>query len=129
MKSFLAAALALGAMVTAVQAQQAVTVQAGKRTLIANQGSYSVLGCHSAAVPEAKVVSAPANGKTEVAMEPKVVNAGRCGPITIYYRTVYYTPRSGFRGTDQVVVEFYSEVFAESSRQTSRRQLVNINVR
>lgn len=109
--------------------ERTVNIAGGKRTLIASLGSYSTLGCQSAAVPEAKTVSAPTNGKLEFAMEPKVANVGRCGPITIYYRNVYYTPRSGYRGTDRVVVDFYSSVFAESSRQTSTRQSVNINIR
>lgn len=129
MKNVLAAALALGAMVTAVQAQQAVTVQAGKRTPIGYFALYSPVDCAAMAYPESKIANPSTHGKIEVVAERRVVSGPQCKPFSMPVQMIYYTPKAGFRGRDEAAVDFFYNAFVESPRPVSQRRSYRITVR
>lgn len=120
---------ALLLVTSATNAQEAVNVPAGKRTLVGEFALYNTASCAGSAVPEAKLGTAPKNGKLEFAMEQRRGNAGRCGNITIWSRTVYYTPNPGFRGQDSATVYFVYELFGEGSEFGNQSRTYSINVR
>lgn len=114
---------------TVAQAQQVVNVPAGKRTLIGTFSLYNSESCTSGAIPEARVSSAPSNGKIDFVMEQRRINAGRCGGMMAWARAVYYTPKPGFRGQDETTVNFIYEVFSDGPERGNQSNTYRMNVR
>lgn len=129
MRHILGAALALSATVFAAQAQEAVNVPAGKRTLIGQFALYSTGTCAGMAVAEARIGTAPKHGKLEFVMEQRRINAGRCGTIEAWSRTIYYTPNPGFKGQDSATVNFVYELFNDGPERGNQSNTYLINVR
>ncbi|MCA0401771.1 MAG: hypothetical protein LCH38_13250 [Proteobacteria bacterium] len=126
----LAAAFFLGNLChVAVAETISVNVPAGKRSAVTSFGSYSIDECTGAAVPEGRISRQPANGKLEVVEERRPMKAGRCGTIMANVLVVYYTPKAGFRGSDEGTVDFTSQIVMESSQIRSRSLYLTISVK
>lgn len=128
MRTILGAALALGALVSATQAQESVKVQAGKRTPIGFFALYSPVECAAMAFPESKIANAPSNGKIEIVTESRVVTGPQCKPFSMPVQMIYYMPKAGFRGQDEAAVDFFYNAFVESPRPVSQRRSYRITV-
>ncbi len=76
-----------------------------------------------------RIAEQPKNGKIELAQERQNFDGGRCKGVQIYYRTVYYTPKPGFRGTDTMSFDFIFSRFTDAPGDTSRRQSTTVTVR
>lgn len=100
-----AACLAIGG-VSASARDLTLTIQADKRTLISSFAMFDSESCTSGEIPVGRAVVAPRNGKIEILEERRTVDADNCGRIQGWARNVYFTPAKGFRGIENVRIDF-----------------------
>lgn len=128
---FIASALVFSVVALPSLAQASdvnVKTSPGKRVLASQFALFSPDTCYSSALPDARIAQQPAHGKVEIGQEAKRVRAGNCGSMVIQFRTVYYTPNPGFRGTDTISVDYFYNMFSDAPRPTNRRQTSTITV-
>lgn len=126
----LATAFLVGSLCgTAAAESVSLNVPAGKRTPVSTYGTYSAEECTGASVPTGRVSRQPANGKLEVVEERRPIKAGRCGTIMANILVVYYTPKAGFRGTDEGTVDFTSQTVMELSQIRSQSLYFTLTVK
>lgn len=128
MRNILGAALVMGATALSAQAQEAVKVQAGKRTPIGFFALYSPVECAAMAYPESKIANPSNNGRIEIVTENRVVTGPQCKPFSMPVQIIYYTPKAGFRGQDEAAVDFFYNAFVETPRPVSQRRSYRITV-
>ncbi|MCZ8182246.1 MAG: hypothetical protein O9322_04690 [Beijerinckiaceae bacterium] len=100
----------------------------GQRTPVLNFALYNTDTCYAGPLPEARIVTQPAHGRIEFRAEQTRV-AGQCGTLVALSQQVYYTSRGGYRGSDELVVEFEFNPTVEAPRKTSRRFTIRVEVR
>ncbi|MCB8820243.1 hypothetical protein [Microvirga rosea] len=104
----IASVLALTALVaTSVSAETLdKTVKANTRSAIGGFLSYEVDTCYSAEVPDVKVRQAPANGSIQlIPHEQEMGKDSRCPGKRVRGLAYVYTPKKGFKGLDEVVLD------------------------
>ncbi|MCZ8260702.1 MAG: hypothetical protein O9333_11305 [Beijerinckiaceae bacterium] len=89
---------------------------------------YNVDTCYAGGLAQARVVTPPAHGKVEFRQGQSRV-AGSCGTLVALSQQVFYTSRGGFRGADEMVIEFEYNPTVEAPRTTSRRYTIRVQVR
>lgn len=82
-----------------------LTTKAGKPVVVIFEGSWDK-DCKSTGGPSYTTQSGPSNGATSVRAADKIIktcDAGQCGCLgrTVTARQLVYTPRPGFKGTEQ----------------------------
>lgn len=105
-----------------------VKTSPGKRVLASQFALFASDTCYAGALPEARIAQQPQHGKLEIGQESKQARAGNCGGMLIHYRTVYYTPNAGFRGTDTFSVDYLYNMFSDAPRPTNRRRTTTVTV-
>lgn len=108
---------------------QSMTVPAGKRTLISNFALWDTEQCAAAEVPDAKLVKSPQNGRIDFGTVSQTVSGSGCAPFNMTVRGVFYTPKAGFRGEDEVVIDYFFNRYSDAPGGTSRRHVIPIIVK
>jgi hypothetical protein len=82
------------------------TVKANTRSAIGGFLSYEVDTCYPSAIPDVKVRQAPANGDIAVIPHEQALGKeSRCPGTKVRGVAYVYTPKKGFKGADEVVVD------------------------
>ncbi|MFY8114854.1 MAG: hypothetical protein ACOVOC_11580 [Rhabdaerophilum sp.] len=102
--------------------------RSGQRTPVLNFALYNTDTCYAGGLAEARIVTQPAHGRVEFRAEQARV-AAQCGTLMALSQQVFYTSRGGFRGADEMVVEFEYNPTVEAPRTTSRRYTIRVQVR
>lgn len=102
--------------------------RSGQNSPLLSFSIYNVDTCYAGGLAKARVVTPPENGKVEFRQGQSRV-AGQCGTLVALSQQVYYTSRAGFRGVDEMVVEFEYNPTVEAPRMTSRRYTIRVLVR
>jgi hypothetical protein len=82
------------------------TVKANTSTAIGGFFGYEVHTCYPSIIPDAKVKQAPANGNFKIV--PHEITLGkedRCAGKKVRGLAYVYTPKKGFKGSDEVSVD------------------------
>jgi len=108
---------------------QTVDVRAGRSTVIGHIGVYNSFTCLSMAMQDMRVSRAPGHGSVRLRRVVGRMTNRQCrGKKLIYYR-VTYTPRRGYRGSDQLTVDFKAQVSDFDAQWGSHAVTYRINVR
>jgi hypothetical protein len=82
------------------------TVKSNSRTALGGFFSFDSGTCYGADVPDAKTAQAPANGLLQIVPHEQVLNGqSQCAGSKVRGLAFVYTPRKGFKGSDEVVIE------------------------
>lgn len=82
------------------------TVKANSRSAIGGFLSYEADTCYPAEVPDVKVRQGPANGSFQIVPHEQVLgNDTRCSGKKMRGLAYVYTPKKGFKGSDEVVLD------------------------
>jgi hypothetical protein len=96
-----------------------------ERTVKANTGSaiggflgYEVDTCYPSNIPDVKVRQAPANGTIQIRPHEQALGKeSRCPGTKVRGLAYVYTPKKGFKGTDEIVLDIpwtWNEVSPQS---------------
>lgn len=82
------------------------TVKANASTAVGGFFGYEVNTCYPANIPDVKVKQAPANGSFQIMpYEQTLGKDTRCAGRKIRGLAYVYTPKKGFKGSDEVAVD------------------------
>jgi hypothetical protein len=82
------------------------TVKANTISAIGGFLGYEVDTCYPSAIPDVKVRQAPANGSIQIRPHEQALGKNTLCPGTKVRGVAYvYTPKKGFKGTDEVVLD------------------------
>lgn len=120
----------LGALPAAAETRT-ITVPANRTSSVETIAFYNTETCRSGAVPQMQVTRAPANGKVSFRKVSGTLNesSGRCAGKRVSAQNVIYTPRKGFRGTDEITVGYSHEWYTGTSRRVYRSMRFKITVK
>jgi hypothetical protein len=133
LETYVTIRLATACIVTAVLVSgcqtSVVSVKSGTTTPVSNLAMYSFSDCTSWEPPEAKVTVPPTNGSASVHLikSPIGVAGHPCFGKVLDRRVVAYSPRSGFKGQDRLVVQ-YDFITSDGGGRSSRSDEITINV-
>ncbi len=82
------------------------TVKANTVAAVGGFLGYETHTCYPSAIPDVKIRQAPANGTLRIVPHEQVLGKDTLCPGTKVRGLAYvYTPKKGFRGTDEVTVD------------------------
>jgi hypothetical protein len=82
------------------------TVKANAPSAIGGFFGYEVDTCYQSVIPDVKVKQAPANGTFQIVPYEHTVREGsRCAGRKVRGLAYVYTPKKGFTGSDEVVLD------------------------
>lgn len=82
------------------------TVKANARSAIGGFLGYEVDTCYRSAIPDVKVRQAPANGSIQILPHEETLGKDtRCPGLKARGLVYVYTPKKGFKGTDEVSLD------------------------
>ena len=82
------------------------TVKANSVTAIGGFLGYEVDTCYPSVIPNVKVRQTPANGSIQIVPHQQALGKdSRCPGTTVRGLAFVYTPRKGFKGTDEVALD------------------------
>ncbi|MBM6582596.1 hypothetical protein ILT44_20530 [Microvirga sp. BT689] len=104
-----AMAAAAGLLVLAGSASAETRERTIKANTVAAVGGflgYEVDTCYPAEIPDVKIRQAPANGSLRIVPHEEVLGKdSRCPGTKVRGLAYVYTPKKGFRGTDEATVD------------------------
>jgi hypothetical protein len=92
-----------GGTAVAAPCDRTLSVRSGAPVEVFNWGFYSTKNCQSAPrLPQYSVRDKPKGGKvsSKIVKAELSAKAGRCAGRKIRFKTIFYTSKKGFRGTD-----------------------------
>jgi hypothetical protein len=82
------------------------TVKANSVTAIGGFLGYEVDTCYPSVIPNVKVRQTPANGSIQIVPHQQALGKdSRCPGTTVRGLAFVYTPKKGFKGTDEVALD------------------------
>ncbi len=82
------------------------TVKANSATPIGGFLGYEVDTCYQSVIPNVKVRQTPANGSIQIVPHQQALGKDtRCPGTTVRGLAFVYTPKKGFKGTDEVALD------------------------
>jgi hypothetical protein len=82
------------------------TVKANMVTAIGGFLGYEVDTCYPSIIPDVKVRQQPANGTIQIRPHEQAIGKNsRCAGTKVRGLAYVYTPKKGFKGTDEVVLD------------------------
>ncbi|HRE19840.1 MAG TPA: hypothetical protein PKW21_02240 [Rhabdaerophilum sp.] len=129
MRFFLAVLSFAGLLSQALAEDIAREARSGQPTSLFVFSIYSIGTCTAGPLAEPKIIRQGQNGVVRISASSSLLDARQCGSLKAWGQNVVYTSRPGFRGSDQIVVEFAYNPTVEAPRLTSTRYTVTINVR
>lgn len=130
MKRYVAALLAFAALPCLGASGETFNIRAksGAATVIGGTVAMSRDDCLAMAVSPTRVARPPAHGKVDIRAVQGRLPSGLCVGAIARGLQFVYTPAKGYRGTDEVTIEYEWTPYVDAASRSVRTNLYRITV-